>query len=127
MPLQTPTLPFTATLAPGDPNRVISDAVQIVRPMIERKRIGVEMNLSPSLAPTPLDEGYLEQALVSLLTNACDAAPPGKTISITSRVIREAESPVAIIHGAFLVPVTPQAIQAVPASPDLKTSRHRIC
>jgi signal transduction histidine kinase len=64
--------------------------------MIEAKRIDVEMNLATTLPLAPLDEGYLEQALVSLLTNACDATPPGKTISITSRLIQEGERPWAI-------------------------------
>lgn len=88
--------PIRPTLAPSDLNRVITDALHVVRPMIEAKRIDVEMNLATTLPLAPLDEGYLEQALVSLLTNSCDATPPGKTISITSRLIREGERPWAI-------------------------------
>ena len=88
--------PITPTLAPGDLNRVITEALDVVRPMIEGKEIGVDLNLSGTLPPILLDEGYLEQALVSLLTNACDATPPGKTISITSRLIQEGERPWAI-------------------------------
>jgi len=88
--------PIRPTLAPSDLNRVITDALHVVRPMIEAKRIDVEMNLATTLPLAPLDEGYLEQALVSLLTNACDATPPGKTISITSRLIQEGERPWAI-------------------------------
>ena len=88
--------PITPTLAPGDLNRVITEALDVVRPMIEGKEIGVDLNLSGTLPPILLDEGYLEQALVSLLTNACDATPPGKTISITSRLIQKGEGPWAI-------------------------------
>jgi len=88
--------PITPTLALSDLNRVITEALDVVRPIIEAKRIDVEMNLDTTLPLAPLDEGYLEQALVSLLTNACDATPPGKTISITSRLIQEGERPWAI-------------------------------
>jgi nitrogen fixation/metabolism regulation signal transduction histidine kinase len=88
--------PITPKLIPREINRVIEDALHVVHPMIEAKQIQVEMKLAGALPLTPLDEGYVEQALVALLTNACDATPPGKTISITSRLIREGESAGAI-------------------------------
>jgi signal transduction histidine kinase len=88
--------PITPKLIPRDVNRVIEDALHVVRPMMETKQIRVEMNLAGALPLTPLDEGYVEQALVALLTNACDATSPGKRISIASGLIREGERPGAV-------------------------------
>ena len=85
--------PIAPALAPGDLNLVIIDAVHVVRPVIEGKQIHVKMELSESLPSVPLDEAYLEQALVSLLTNACDATPPKGTIAIASRLIRDDRGP----------------------------------
>jgi two-component system nitrogen regulation sensor histidine kinase GlnL len=59
--------------------------------MAEGKQIEVDLNLSRTLPLVPLDEGYLEQALVSLLSNACEAAPERGRVVITSRLMREGE------------------------------------
>lgn len=83
--------PITPTLAPGDLNQVIREALHVVRPMVEGKQIEVELSLSQTLPLVPLDEGYMEQAFIPLLTNACEATPPGGRIAITSRLIREGE------------------------------------
>jgi signal transduction histidine kinase len=83
--------PITPTLSPGDLNRAITEALEVVRPMVEGKQIEVDLNLSRTLPLVPLDEGYLEQALVSLLSNACEAAPERGRVVITSRLIREGE------------------------------------
>jgi signal transduction histidine kinase len=85
--------PIAPTLAPSDLNRVIAEALDIVRPLVEEKEIEVDLSLSGTLPPVPLDEGYLEQALVSLFTNACEATPQGGRVAITSRLICEGEGP----------------------------------
>jgi len=85
--------PIAPALAAGDLNRVITGAFQIVRPAVEEKGIAVRMNLQDPLPPVLLDEEYLEQALVSLFTNACDATPMKGTIAVTSRLIAEGEGP----------------------------------
>lgn len=83
--------PITPTLTPSDLNRVIMQAVDVVRPMIEGKQITLGLSPSPTLPLVPLDEGYLEQALVALLANACEATPRKGNIVITSRLIHEGE------------------------------------
>lgn len=88
--------PITPTLTPCDLNRVITEALDVVRPMVDGKRIQVDLNLSPMLPLVPLDEGYLEQALISLLTNACEATPHKGRVAITSRLIPESEGAGAI-------------------------------
>ena len=89
--------PITPTLVPGDLNRVIMDALHVIRPIVEGKQIEVKMDLSRALPPVALDEAYLEQALVSLLTNACDATPHEGTIAIASRLVREGAKPEVIV------------------------------
>lgn len=88
--------PITATLTPADPNRVIEQALEVVRPMIEQKRIAAEWSASSDLPPIPLDERYLEQAFVALLANACEATPRGGRLAIASRVLREGNGPTGI-------------------------------
>jgi signal transduction histidine kinase len=88
--------PITPTLASADLNRVVVQALDIVRPTIEEKRIRVELRLTESLPLVPLDERYLEQALIALLGNACEATPHEGCIGITSRLIQEEERPSVI-------------------------------
>ncbi|HWR20365.1 MAG TPA: ATP-binding protein, partial [Verrucomicrobiae bacterium] len=85
--------PITPTLIPFDLDRVVIQAVDVVRPMIEGKQITLDLSPSPTLPLVPLDEGYLEQALVALLANACEATPRKGNIVITSRLIHEGEGP----------------------------------
>ncbi|MBI3780086.1 MAG: HAMP domain-containing protein, partial [candidate division NC10 bacterium] len=85
--------PITPTLIPSDLNRAITEALEVVRPMVEGKQIEVDLNLSRTLPLVPLDEVYLEQALVSLLSNACEAAPQRGRIVITARRRRQGNSP----------------------------------
>ena len=85
--------PITPTLTPCDLNRVITEALDVVRPMLEGKQIEVDLSLARTLPLVSLDEGYLEQALVSLLTNAGEATPQRGRVAITSRLIHEGEGP----------------------------------
>lgn len=88
--------PITATLALSDPNWTVEQALDVVRPMIEQKQITIELSASPELPLIPLDERYLEQAFVALLTNACEATPRGGKIAIVSRLIQEGDGPTGI-------------------------------
>lgn len=85
--------PITPILTPFDLNRVVMQAVDVVRPMIAGKKITLDLSPSPTLPLVPLDEGYLEQALVALLANACEATPRKGKIMINSRLIHEGEEP----------------------------------
>jgi signal transduction histidine kinase len=78
--------PITPAMAPGDLNGAIADALQIVRPIVEQKAIEVRTSLSPALPRLPLDERYMEQAILALLTNACEATPFGGSVTIISRL-----------------------------------------
>jgi len=88
--------PITATLTPADPNRVVEQALDVVRPMIEQKRITIELRAAPDLPMVPLDERYLEQAFVALLTNAYEATPQGGKMLIASRLIRLGDGPAGV-------------------------------
>lgn len=88
--------PITAALVLSDPNRTVEQALDVVRPMVEQKQITVELSPSPELPLIPLDERYLEQAFVALLTNACEATPQGGKLVIASRLIHEGDGPAGI-------------------------------
>lgn len=88
--------PITPTLVPADLNRVVAQALGVVRPTLERRRIRVELNLAEALPLVPLDDGYFEQAFIALLTNACEATPQEGRIGIVSRLMREGQRPTGV-------------------------------
>jgi signal transduction histidine kinase len=88
--------PITPALASADLNRVVVQALDIVRPTLEGKRIRVELSLAEALPLVPLDEGYFEQAFIALLTNACEATPHEGRIGIASRLVRDGEIPTGV-------------------------------
>jgi len=65
-------------------SRLIEEAAQLVQSLCDRKRVGLLLDLADDVPPIPLDPDAVHQALVNLLTNALEAAPP-KTGVITVR------------------------------------------
>jgi signal transduction histidine kinase len=65
-------------------SRLIEEAAQLVGGLCDRKRVGLLLDLADDVPPIPLDPDAVHQALVNLLTNALEAAPP-KTGVITVR------------------------------------------
>jgi len=65
-------------------SRLIEEAAQLVQGLCDRKRVGLVLDLAEDVPPIPLDPDAVHQALVNLLTNALEAAPP-KTGVVTVR------------------------------------------
>ena len=65
-------------------SRLVEEAAQLVGGLCDRKRVGLLLDLADDVPPIPLDPDAIHQALVNLLTNALEAAPP-KTGVITVR------------------------------------------
>ena len=65
-------------------SRLIEEAAQLVQSLCDRKRVGLVLDLADDVPPIPLDPDAVHQALVNLLTNALEAAPP-KTGVVTVR------------------------------------------
>jgi signal transduction histidine kinase len=67
---------------PVDLEQVISAAVQIVRPLLERRRQTLVRPAPALLPPLAADPARLTQVLVNLLSNAGKYSPPGSTVTL---------------------------------------------
>ncbi len=66
-----------------DLNDVITQALSIVRPQVERRRQAIVVTEPPHLPPLEADRARLTQALVNLLANASKYSPGGTAIDLT--------------------------------------------
>jgi PAS domain S-box-containing protein len=67
-----------------DVNRVITESLSLVEPMLKAARISVHPQLKPSLPPVYGNAGKLQQVFMNLIMNARDALPRGGELTITS-------------------------------------------
>jgi signal transduction histidine kinase len=74
------------TLAPGDPDQLLTDVVAARRGALESKSLVVEHLSAEPRAVCDFDRDQLRNAIARLLDNAIDAAPEGSDIRIQSRV-----------------------------------------
>ena len=65
-------------------NPLIEKSLRFVKHDILRQKIEVIRHLSPDLPRCRVDETKIEQVLINLLTNACDARPDHGTLTVTS-------------------------------------------
>src|SRR6185295_16325136 len=56
---------------------------------LEGKRLRVGVAIDDGLPPVAADPDQIQQVLVNLLLNACDACEPGARVSVTARAARE--------------------------------------
>jgi signal transduction histidine kinase len=70
-----------------DVNKLLRDFDAVLR-RGATEAIRMEFDLDPNLAPTRLDPGQLEAAVLNLVGNARDAMPSGGTIRIVTRNVR---------------------------------------
>jgi signal transduction histidine kinase len=73
---------FVLHRQPVDLEQVISAAVQIVRPLLERRRQTLVRPAPALLPPLAADPARLTQVLVNLLSNAAKYSPPGSTVTL---------------------------------------------
>lgn len=74
---------FTLRKRPGDLNQIIGAALQMVQPLLERRRQSVSLTAAPDLPVVEVDAPRLTQALVNLLTNASKYSDIGSAIDLT--------------------------------------------
>jgi PAS domain S-box-containing protein len=65
-----------------DARRVVSDAVEQVRPLIDARRHQLAIHVSPEMAPVLGDQKRLVQAVGNLLSNAAKYTPEGGSIAL---------------------------------------------
>lgn len=83
----------------ADVNKLLRDFDAVLR-RAATEAVRLEFDLDPHLAPTRLDPGELEAAVLNLVGNARDAMPSGGTIRVTTRNIRLSGADVAGMAGA---------------------------
>jgi signal transduction histidine kinase len=64
---------------------LISEVVSMTAPEAERRHIAIRTDCPPGLPAINADPGMLQQALLNLALNACQAMPDGGTLRITCR------------------------------------------
>ncbi len=69
---------------PVDLNRIVEEVISILKHTID-KRIRIDEQLEPDPPPTRGDAGQLEQVILNLVVNACDAMPEGGTLGLATR------------------------------------------
>ena len=64
---------------------LVSEVASITSPEAERRHIAIKTDCPASLPPINADPGMLQQALLNLALNACQAMPEGGTLRISCR------------------------------------------
>lgn len=68
------------------PHTVIAEAIDLIRPQCDQKRVAVLQDLDETMPPIPMDAAAVHQALMNLLQNAIEAVSEKKgVISIGTR------------------------------------------
>ena len=76
-----------------DLNAVVKDEAAMLGPLLGSKHRLI-LGLDPSGAPVRCDRTQLEQVLMNLVLNACDAMADGGGITITTRRLKDSRGPV---------------------------------
>jgi signal transduction histidine kinase/pSer/pThr/pTyr-binding forkhead associated (FHA) protein len=64
----------------ADLHSLIREVTQLVQRECDRKRVGLILDLADDMPPIPMDVNGMHQALMNVLVNAVDAAPPKKGV-----------------------------------------------
>ncbi len=71
----------------SDINKIVSDSMTFVSPLIHKKSIEVSLELSNSIPLINIDEKQIQQVLINLIANATDAIPKQGTIKAKTEYI----------------------------------------
>jgi signal transduction histidine kinase len=77
--------PDELKLQPVHLSALISEVTSMTAPEAERRRIAIKTDCQPSVPEINADPGMLQQALLNLAINACQAMPEGGTLRIACR------------------------------------------
>jgi two-component system NtrC family sensor kinase len=67
-----------------DVRSLIERTVMLVRPRFQGRQVHIETDIPEDLAALQTDEGLLQQVLVNLLINACDASAAGDVVTVSA-------------------------------------------
>ena len=77
--------PDELKLQPVQLSSLISEVMSMTAPEAERRNVSIKVECPPTLPDINADPGMLQQALLNLAINACQAMPDGGTLRITGR------------------------------------------
>lgn len=75
--------PVRLTLEMHDPNRLIHEVLRLVQHHLQVHELHPVLQLKP-VPSVEMDGSWMEQALVTVVTNAIDASPPGARLYLAS-------------------------------------------
>jgi signal transduction histidine kinase len=78
--------PAPTRLAPGDPDQVWEDVLEVQRGLLESKALVLRHTPAEPRATCNLDASQMAQVFVNVLVNAVDAAPEGSDLTLVSGV-----------------------------------------
>jgi PAS domain S-box-containing protein len=79
--------PMTLDLREGDINRLLSQMIEFVKLEMEQAKIECRLELEENLPKIIMDERYMKQALLNLVTNAQAAMPEGGRLTIGTKSV----------------------------------------
>ena len=79
--------PMNLELREGDINGIISQVMEFVRYEMEQSKIMCLLELDENLPSILLDERYMKQAILNLVTNAKAAMPKGGVLTIATNLV----------------------------------------
>ncbi len=77
--------PLTLDACPGNLNRILLSSVEILESRFTEKHCSVTLCLDPAMPNISADVYKLEQAVLNLLLNACEASKPNAQVRVISR------------------------------------------
>jgi PAS domain S-box-containing protein len=70
------------TIVDIDLESVLENAIHVVKPLVDKSRLSLTLELPPTLPAVRADAARLEQVMVNLLSNAIKFTPPGGKIEV---------------------------------------------
>jgi signal transduction histidine kinase len=88
--------PGELKLQPVAVDALLSDVARVVQPQAETARVDLRVECTPGLPPVNGDSTMLEQGLMNLALNACQAMPDGGTLRLVGRPGRRGRVDIAV-------------------------------
>jgi signal transduction histidine kinase len=88
--------PGELKLQPVAVDALLEDVARVVQPQAEAARVELRVESAAGLPPVDGDSTMLEQALMNLALNACQAMPDGGTLRLTGRPGRRGRVEIAV-------------------------------
>lgn len=73
------------TTAPVEPSALLTDSLQTLRPLVEEKGIGLDLQIETGLPKVAADRDRIQQTLSNLVGNAIKFSPAGSKIVVLAR------------------------------------------